>query len=296
MKNTYLAAAIALSLAITQLVPSIALADSTSTAIGVTYEAQVQNKGWEDWASDGSDAGTTGQSLRLEGLKLKLTGNLPAGASIKYQAHVQNIGWQDAVSDGSIAGTEGKSLRIEAIKISLVGLTGYTIKYRTNVQDKGWQDWVSSGEISGTTGEGKRIESLEVKIVKDSTNTNTPTSLDTITLNKLTSPNNDDFNSSNAKGTWYIDYTAYDSNGNQTTNYDLINAGVIGISFGGSYLTLSSGTTNGIAQDPNDKTKAIIPIKLTSDAANIKADTQIPIIIINTDGKTYTITVTLKKG
>jgi uncharacterized protein YjdB len=132
--------------------------------IGVTYEGYAQNIGWQSWVSDGSEAGTDGQGLRVEALKIKLT-NAPTGARIKYQTYVQNIGWQDATYDGQEAGTDGKGLRVEAIKISLENMPGYSVQYQAHVQNVGWQPWVSDNEEAGTDGRGLRIEAIRIKIV-----------------------------------------------------------------------------------------------------------------------------------
>jgi len=139
--------------------------EAPPSTYGVTYEAHVQNIGWQNWVSDGQEAGTDGQSLRMEALKLTGT-NLPAGASITYEAHVQNIGWQNWVSDGQEAGTDGQSLRMEALKITLNGLPGYEVKYEAHVQNIGWQNWVSDGQEAGTDGQSLRMEALKIEIVK----------------------------------------------------------------------------------------------------------------------------------
>lgn len=152
------------------------ISNPTGSNIGVTYQGHVQNISWQNWVSDGVEAGTDGQSLRVEALKIKLTGTLPAGASIQYQAHVQNIGWQSVVADGAEAGTNGQGLRVEAIKIALKNMPGYTVKYRAHVQNIGWQSWVSDGQEAGTDGQGLRIEAIEIEVVKTSTGT-TPTPL-----------------------------------------------------------------------------------------------------------------------
>ncbi|WP_458363707.1 Ig-like domain-containing protein [Clostridium felsineum] len=149
-------------------IPTKVTADATGQ-IGVQYKTQVQNIGWQNAVSDGADAGTVGQGLRMEALKLNLT-NAPSDTSIQYQAHVQNIGWQNWVSDGQEAGTDGRSLRVEAIRIKVSNLPGYSVQYRVQVQNKGWTDWVSDGQEAGTTGSGLRLETIEIKLVKTSDN------------------------------------------------------------------------------------------------------------------------------
>jgi uncharacterized repeat protein (TIGR02543 family) len=135
--------------------------------VSVSYIEHVQHKGWMDWVSDGQQAGTTGQSLRGEALKINLV-NAPEGAHIEYQVHVENKGWMDWVSDGQQAGTTGQYLRLEAIKITLENMPGYSVEYQVHVQDKGWMDWVSDGQQAGTTGQHLRLEAIRIKIVKNS--------------------------------------------------------------------------------------------------------------------------------
>jgi uncharacterized protein YjdB len=205
MKKKSLSVLIALSLAVTTALPAASVfATGTSTVVtagasttvapastyGVEYEAHVQSIGWQapvtvtgdqtDVASV-AQAGTTGQSKRIEALKITGT-NLPAGASIIYQTHVQSIGWQSAVTEtGNLpvdsapeAGTTGQSKRVEALKITLAGLPGYAVKYQAHVQSIGWQAPVtvnngtdiSDATIAGTTGLSKRVEALRIEIVK----------------------------------------------------------------------------------------------------------------------------------
>ena len=82
-------------------------------------DVHVQNKGWIHYDNIEHDTllGTKGQSLRLEALKLNLTG-VP-DKTLYYEAHVQNIGWQGKKKAGETAGTTGKSYRIEAVRLWL---------------------------------------------------------------------------------------------------------------------------------------------------------------------------------
>ncbi|MEI8199782.1 MAG: InlB B-repeat-containing protein, partial [Eubacteriales bacterium] len=142
----------------------------TSSLFGVNYQSHVQNIGWQNTVADGATAGTSGQSLRMEAIRINLV-NPPAGAGIEYQAHVQDIGWQNAVADGSTAGTTGQSLRIEAMRISLVNMPGFSVQYRAYVQDIGWMNWVSDGQVAGTTGRNLRMEACAIRVINVSQNT-----------------------------------------------------------------------------------------------------------------------------
>ena len=131
----------------------------------VQYQAHVQDIGWQDCKKDEDVSGTTGQSYRVEALKIKLL-NVREGVHIKYRVHIQDIGWQDWKTDGELSGTTGQAKRIEAIQIKLEGIDGYTVEYMSHVQNVGWQQWASNEMISGTVNQSLRIEALKIRIVK----------------------------------------------------------------------------------------------------------------------------------
>lgn len=155
--------------------------------VGVAYRGHIQDVG--DYPSDGSwvDSpeiiGTEGQSKRIEGFEIKLTGDVPEGMEMRYNVHVQNKGWlydEDDVTnwpkDGAYAGTRGESLRIEAVKIVLTdsdgkAVSGYSVQYRGHVQNVGdlpadESEWIKDGDQLGTVGSSLRLEALLVKVVK----------------------------------------------------------------------------------------------------------------------------------
>ncbi len=134
----------------------------------VVYQTHVQNISWQDEVSNGQMSGTTGQSLRLEGIKISLA-NQEYSGNIEYQTHIQNIGWETSWSkNGELSGTTGKSLRLEAIKIRLTGEMAeiYDIYYRVHSQAFGWLDWAKNGEAAGTSGYSYRLEAIQIVLVK----------------------------------------------------------------------------------------------------------------------------------
>lgn len=136
-----------------------------SQNVSVKYRTHVQNVGWQSYVSNGETSGTAGQSLRLEGINIEISGD--SNIDIKYTTHVQDYGWQSYVNGGVMSGTSGESKRLEAIKIELTGTDAsqYNIYYRVHAQDYGWLDWAKDGEAAGTEGFSKRLEAIEVKIV-----------------------------------------------------------------------------------------------------------------------------------
>ena len=141
---------------------------SEETLGNIIYQSHVQRIGWQAKVYDGEMSGTTGQSLNMEALKLRITetGRNNLTGSVVYQAHVQSIGWQDEVADGEMAGTTGKSKRIEALRIKLTGELAerYDIYYRVHSAKYGWLDWAKNGEEAGTIGLGLGAQAVEVKL------------------------------------------------------------------------------------------------------------------------------------
>ena len=132
----------------------------------VSYSTHVQGSGWQRAVSNGVSAGTTGQGLRLEAIKINL-GNKAYSGGIKYSTHVQGIGWQGWASDGQMAGTTGQSARLEAIKIQLTGEMAkhYDVYYRVHAQNIGWMGWTKNGAASGTQGYSYRLEAIQILIL-----------------------------------------------------------------------------------------------------------------------------------
>lgn len=139
----------------------------TITPASVTYQTHMQDKGWMDEVKDGETAGITGESKRMEALKVKLE-DANCEGSVEYRTHVENKGWLDWVKDGELSGTSGESLRMEAVQLKLTGEIAekYDIYYRVHAQNFGWLDWAKNGEKAGTAGYGYRLEAIEIRLVK----------------------------------------------------------------------------------------------------------------------------------
>ncbi|MBQ8166473.1 MAG: hypothetical protein IJZ96_05480 [Lachnospiraceae bacterium] len=141
----------------------------TNPDVGVTYRTHVQREGWQAWKSNGDMSGTSGKSLRLEGIEIDLTGDTGLDIGIEYKTHIQSYGWESEWNqNGEMSGTSGESKRLEAIKIRLTGSDAalYDIYYRVHAQNYGWLGWAKNGEEAGTAGQSKRLEGIEIKVVK----------------------------------------------------------------------------------------------------------------------------------
>lgn len=133
--------------------------------ITVSYETHVQSHGWQPAVTNGKMSGTSGQAKRLEGIKIRVTGDDNLG--IRYRTHIQSIGWQDWKYDGDLSGTTGQAKRLEAICIELTGTNKdkYDVYYRVHAQSYGWLDWSKNGAMAGTEGLAKRLEAINIVIV-----------------------------------------------------------------------------------------------------------------------------------
>ena len=154
--------------------------DSVKTASGMSKSAyvagenathiaartHVQSYGWQGWKFNGAMSGTSGESKRLEGIRIKLTNQQYSG-SIEYRTHVQRYGWMDWKRDGAMSGTSGESKRLEAIQIRLTGELAqhYDVYYRVHAQRFGWLGWAKNGEYAGTAGYSYRLESIQIVLV-----------------------------------------------------------------------------------------------------------------------------------
>lgn len=150
------------------------LGDGSGVNISTSYRTHIQNQSWLSWVKNGVYSGTTGSSLRMEALELKLEniGNLDIG--ITYRVHLANLGWQAWKVNGETAGTTGQGIEIQAIEIKLTGADAgkFSITYCAHVQNEGWQDWKQDGETAGTTGQDLQAEAVSIIIVSKVDGTN----------------------------------------------------------------------------------------------------------------------------
>ena len=182
------------------------LENTTGYEGGIAYSTHVQNVGWQAPATvwtDGSStavalgdlSGTEGQGLRLEAVRMEVTGTLSQHYDIYYRVHAQSVGWMGWAKNGQDAGTAGLGLRLEAIQVCLVPhggqapadtyggvsapvgaprmidsaivATGLRYKATVHVQNIGDITYSSANGIAqiGTSGQGLRLEAMTLWLV-----------------------------------------------------------------------------------------------------------------------------------
>lgn len=151
-------------------IPATPSVNNVSKKVKVSYSTHVQSFGWQGFVYGPKSSGTSGQSKRLEAIKIKVEGNSNLG--ITYRTHVQTYGWQNWVSNGAVSGTSGQSKRLEAIQIKLTGKDKdkYDVYYRVHAQTYGWLGWAKNGQMAGTAGQSKRLEAINIVIVEKGKN------------------------------------------------------------------------------------------------------------------------------
>ena len=133
----------------------------------ISYQAHVQDIGWQDYAENGKKAGVTDGSHRLEAIKIVVSSHFDD--DILYRSYVSGSGWESAWSiSGMVSGTTGRATAIEAVQIKPGRYSfseKYDIYYSVYVKDSGWTKWEKNGAVAGTTGQSKWLEAIKIKIV-----------------------------------------------------------------------------------------------------------------------------------
>ena len=136
------------------------------------YRVYVQKKGWTDWKTSGQKAGTSGKGLRIEGVRIELTGELAKHYSVVYSSYMQTYkGKQSWVSDGATAGTPGEGKRVEQIQIKILPRERFgekpNVVYRMYRDSYKWaKRWYRNGEVAGVTSGSKlNHEGLQMTVI-----------------------------------------------------------------------------------------------------------------------------------
>lgn len=130
----------------------------TFTQPTISYQLHVQNIGNTAIKTNFEMAGTVGQGLRSEAVRIIMDG-------VKYRPHIQDNGWLGWVNSGTWAGSMGVSKRLECIEITAP--VGYLLTGQAHVANVGWQDARTGATIQiGTVGQGNAIEAIKLSMAK----------------------------------------------------------------------------------------------------------------------------------
>ena len=150
---------------------TLSFKNTTGYEGGLRYMVYVQKKGWTDWTNSGKRAGTVGKNLRVEAIRIELTGELAKHYSVVYSAYMQTFkakqGW---VNDGAVAGSAGDGKRVQEIQVKIVPRESLgetpTIAYRMYRDHYKWSSsWYRNGAVAGvTSGSYQKHEGLMMTV------------------------------------------------------------------------------------------------------------------------------------
>ena len=129
----------------------------------LSYNAHVQSIGNQDYVNEGKMIGTTGKSLRMEALTIKLDTKI--SGDILYKSYVDKDGWEENYrKSGELSGTigEGKGIQLLRIKLSKDLEKKYDVFYRVHSDIYGWFDWAKNDEITGA--DCFDIQAVEIRL------------------------------------------------------------------------------------------------------------------------------------
>lgn len=144
----------------------------------IQARAHVSNIGWQNWKS--GSVGTTGRSLPIEALQIRLMGDAADNFDIWYRVHSANYGWLGWASNGAPAGSQGYAKAAQAVEIKLLpkgsaapGSTSNafkapTVDYAAHSKKIGWNSGKTAEQypsiILGTTGRSLPLEAFRLKV------------------------------------------------------------------------------------------------------------------------------------
>jgi len=132
--------------------------NQTATSITFTYNGHIENIGWQGWTNLGYMTGTTGQSLRLEGIQFS------SSTYFNFQArgYVQNKGWLPYVGLNETVGTSEQRTRMEAIQINVPSTYATNVYYQAYMENNGWMPLVSNNQTAGIMHQSLRMEAFRM--------------------------------------------------------------------------------------------------------------------------------------
>ena len=155
-------------------------ASADEKGLGIEYAAHIQDIGWTNYVSEGTNLGNADQNKRVEAIKIKLIGNTNTNYNVYYRVLAANIGWTGWAKNGEPAGTEGLEYGIEAIEVfllpnsatapfstaiafqSLIEMRAIQLTYAAHSQNLGWQASVAEKQTGGQT--DLRLEAFKINM------------------------------------------------------------------------------------------------------------------------------------
>lgn len=85
----------------------------------IKYRVYQANKGWSAWKANGKSAGTNKASTAVQGMQVKLTGDLAKKYNLYYRTYLVGKGWTGWGTNGAVVGAP-KLAKVKAYQVKLV--------------------------------------------------------------------------------------------------------------------------------------------------------------------------------
>ena len=142
---------------------SIPVIHTPLSPYGLTYQVHVEKKGWMSPVGEGQWAGTRGEGLQMEAIKIVLENSKSCVLEYRIKAFGENS--TDWMKPDDVAGDTGEAKKIEAIWIQLLNCSDYAVEYQGHIENVGDTEWIRSGNVLGKENSNQRIEAIRIRIV-----------------------------------------------------------------------------------------------------------------------------------
>ena len=107
---------------------------NTDENLNVKYQVHVQDIGWQDWKQNGELAGTSGKSLRLEAIEIKIVKTPKIEVNYTYDAS-KNTVMATITSDKELRGINDSSWNLSSDKKTYTKIFNKNCDYQIAVTD-----------------------------------------------------------------------------------------------------------------------------------------------------------------
>lgn len=162
-------------------IEAVKIRASLSEGSSIEYQSHISDIGWEEnWKKDDEVTGTTGESKRLEAIRIRLNGEDAENYDVYYRTYLPGFGWLGWAKNGEDSGSLGLAKPLEALEVTLVkknakapGTTDYTsldkasvpiTTAESHVENVGWTEPQSFETTIGTTGLSQRLEAIRLSL------------------------------------------------------------------------------------------------------------------------------------
>ena len=120
-------------------------------------------EGWSTEVASPEQAGTTGKSKAITGIKIRLDEESSKKFNIFYRVHTFDGQWTAWAKNGEELLSQGQKLNAIQITKIPANLSRPLLSYQTHIGGKGWGEWNSEEQISNPLDQQRDIQAIKIK-------------------------------------------------------------------------------------------------------------------------------------